>query len=172
VADRERTDFNPAAVIARLNRHGVRYVVIGGLAAVLRGSPSITQDVDVCYDRDHENLERLAGALNEAHPALRGGSPGMRFVIDARALGLGDTFTLTTDDGPVDILATPSGTRGYPDLAANADLMEAFGESFLVAGLEDLIRMKRASGRPKDRIELEILGALREEIERGGSDLA
>jgi hypothetical protein len=166
VENSDRTDFQPQAVVARLNRHGVQYVVIGGVAAVLRGSPSITQDVDVCYQRGHENLERLADALKEAHADLRGAPPGLPFVIDSRSLALGDTFTLTTDDGPLDILATPSGTEGYEDLAANADVVEAFGESFLVAGLDDLIRMKRAAGRPTDRIELEILGALREEIER------
>ena len=164
--DTSRTDFQPAAVVARLNRHGVRYVVIGGLAASLRGSPPITLDVDICYERERDNLERLASALNEAHAGLRGAPADLPFHLDARSLSLGDRFTLETDDGPVDIVATPSGTQGYADLAVNADTVEAFGETFLVAGLEDLIRMKRAAGRPKDRIELEILGALREEIDR------
>jgi hypothetical protein len=64
-------------------------------------------------------------------------------------------------------LATPSGTAGYDDLAANA--AEAVLDDDLVvpvASLDDLIRMKRAAGRPKDRVELEILGALRDEISR------
>jgi hypothetical protein len=44
---------------------------------------------------------------------------------------------------------------------------EFLGHRLHVASLDDLIAMKRAAGRPKDRVELEILGALREEIDRG-----
>ncbi len=66
-------------------------------------------------------------------------------------------------------MASPDGTDGLDDLAANADEVEAFGQTFLVAGLDDLIRMKRAAGRPKDQVELEILGALREESDRQSS---
>jgi hypothetical protein len=165
--DPRRTQLQPSAVLARLNRQGVRYVLIGGLAAALRGSPSVTQDVDVCYARDPDNLERLARALAEANAALRGAPEGIPFRLDARTLAAGDSFTFTTDDGPLDVIATPAGTAGYDDLAANADTTLAFDEEFLVASLDDLIRMKRAAGRPKDRIELEILGALRDEIDDG-----
>lgn len=164
--DRRRTDFQPAAVVERLNRHQVRYVVIGGLAAALHGSPSVTVDVDICYDRDPTNVRRLASALLEAHAELRGAPPDLPFTPDAPTLTRGGTFTLTTDDGPLDIMATPDGTGGFEDLAANADRVEAFGQEFRVAGIDDLIRMKRAAGRPKDRVELEILGALRDEIDR------
>jgi hypothetical protein len=166
VDDLRRTDFQPAAVVERLNRHGVRYVVIGGLAAALHGSPSVTVDVDVCYARDPDNLRRLAAALLEAHAELRGAPPELPFTPDAATLAKGDAFTLLTDDGPLDVMATPAGTSGFDDLAANADRVEAFGQEFLVAGIDDLIRMKRAAGQPKDRAELEILGALREEMER------
>lgn len=165
--DLRRTDFQPAAVVGRLNRHGVRYVVIGGLAAVLHGSPSLTVDVDVCYASDPDNLRRLAAALQEAHGTLRGAPTDLPFVPDAITLSKGDAFTLLTDDGPLDVMATPAGTSGFDDLAANAERMEAFGQEFLVAGIDDLIRMKRAAGRPKDRVELEILGALRDEIDAG-----
>ena len=163
--DPNRTEFQPAAVLARLNRHGVRYVLIGGLAAALRGSPSVTQDVDICYGREADNLARLADALRKAHAELGGAPAGLPFQLDARALAAGDTFTLTTDDGPLDVVGTPAGTSGYDDLAANADAMDAFGQRFLTASVDDLIRMKRAAGRPKDRVELEILGALRDEID-------
>ena len=74
-------------------------------------------------------------------------------------------LTFTTDLGWLDVMATPAGTDGYDDLAAGADATQAFGEQFLVASVDDLIRMKRAAGRPKDRVELEILGALRDEME-------
>jgi hypothetical protein len=167
LVDRLAPDFQPAAVIGLLNRHGVRYVLIGGLAAALRGSPSVTQDVDICHARDQRNLESLADALREIHARLRGAPPTLPSRLDALTLVRGDSFTFTSDLGWLDLLATPSGTAGYDELAANADRVEAFDETFLVASIDDLIRMKRAAGRPRDRAELEILGALREEIDRG-----
>ena len=53
-------EFQPEAVIRLLGRHGVRYVVIGGLAAITHGAPIVTRDIDLCYDRDPWNLERTA----------------------------------------------------------------------------------------------------------------
>jgi len=166
LTDRLAPDFQPAAIIALLHRHAVRYVVIGGLAAALRGSPSVTQDVDICHARNRENLTHLASALGEVHARLRGAPPDLPFRLDALTLARGDSFTFTTDLGWLDILATPSGTGGFDELVANADRMEAFDETVLVASIDDLIRMKRAAGRPRDRAELEILGALRDEIDR------
>lgn len=166
MTDHLAPDFQPAAIIGLLNRHGVRYVLIGGLAGALRGSPSVTQDVDICHARDDKNLKLLADALGEIHVRLRGTPPDLAFRLDALTLARGDSFTFTSDLGWLDILATPSGTAGYDELAANADRIEAFGETFLVASIDDLIRMKRAAGRPRDRAELEILGALRDEIDR------
>ena len=159
-------EFQPGRVIALLNRHEVNYILIGGLAAAMHGSPTVTIDIDICYDREPANLARLESALAEVHARLRDAPEDLPFRLDARSLANGDSFTFETDDGPLDILGTPSGTQGYADLAANAEQVGAFDQTFQVAALEDLIRMKRAAGRPKDRVELEILGALREEIEK------
>lgn len=157
-------EFDPQSVIRLLGRHRVRYVLIGGLAAVTHGSPLVTQDVDVCHARDDTNLRRLAAALKEVDAALRGADPGIRIRLDAKTLRAGDAFTFTTDIGWVDLLGTPAGTDGYEDLARTADAFDLFGYRVLVASVEDLIRMKRASGRPKDLLALEELGALRDEL--------
>ncbi len=159
-------DFQPEAVIRLLGRHEVKYVLIGGLAAITHGAPLVTQDIDVCYSLDARNLERLAAALGEAHATLRGVDTPLPFKPDARTLARGDSFTLTTDIGWLDILATPTGTTGYEDLARTAETYDLFGYRVLVASVDDLIRMKRAAGRPKDLLAVEELGALREELDR------
>jgi hypothetical protein len=159
-------DFQPESVIRLLGRHRVRYVLIGGLAAVIHGSPLVTQDIDLCCDRDPSNLERLADALREVHAQLRGAEPGLPFRLDAATLARGDAFTFTTDIGWIDVMATPAGSAGYEELARTADGLNLFGHRVLVASVDDLIRMKRAAGRPKDLLALEELAALREELDR------
>lgn len=160
------TEFDPTVPLAVLLRHGVRLVLIGGVAGNALGSPIPTEDLDVCYDRADDNLERLAAALVEMGAQLRGAPQGLPFILDALTLKRGDTFTFDTVHGAVDVLGTPSGTRGYPDLAANAVEM-IVGEDLhvRVVALDDLIRMKRAAGRPKDLRAVEELGALRDEVE-------
>jgi hypothetical protein len=156
--------FDPLLGLRTLVEHGVRFVLIGGFAGALRGSPVITGDVDVCYARDDENLERLAEALGSLGARLRGAPPDVPVLLDARTLRAGDHFTLSTSAGPLDVLGTPSGTKGFADLDADATDEEVDGVTIRVASIEDLIRMKRASGRAKDRIALEWLSAVRDEV--------
>ena len=165
----EPAAFDPRRVLQRLNDGGVRYIVIGALAGILHGSPTVTADVDVCYARDPENVEALANVLKGLNARLRGAEPGLPFRLDAKTLLAGDSFTFVTDAGDFDVLGTPAGTRGFDDLVRAATPMDLDGLQVLVADIDDLIRMKLAAGRPKDRVEVEILGALREEIDKHGS---
>lgn len=158
--------FDPVHILRRLQAHGVRFVLIGGLAAKAHGSPTLTVDIDVCPARDRDNLERLAAALGELGAALRGAPRDLPFHPDRRTLERTEILTLTTDFGDLDVISRPQGIDGYDELAANAADTELADQLVVpVAALDDLIRMKRASGRLKDRVELEILGALRDEIE-------
>ncbi|HYN35956.1 MAG TPA: hypothetical protein VEV82_03175 [Actinomycetota bacterium] len=152
-------------ILDALARHDVSFVLIGGLAARLHGSPTVTVDVDICPARDEDNLQHLADCLKSIDARLRGVEDDVPFLLDARSLKAGRNFTFNTSLGALDILGEPAGTRGYEDLAANAIEMDIDGLTLKVASLDDLMRMKEAAGRPKDRIELEILGALRDEIE-------
>lgn len=161
--------YQPFAALAALQRHRVRFVVIGGFGARVWGSPTMTNDVDVCYDRSEDNLEHLASALTELGARLRGVADEVPFLVDATTLAKGQDFTFDTALGPLDVLGAPAGTSGFEELAANAvdfDLGE--GLVVAVAHIDDLIRLKRAAGRPKDRIELEVLAAVREELESSG----
>lgn len=160
-------EFDPLRTLETLNRHGVRYVLIGGFAGKLHGSPALTADIDICYARDAGNLDRLVAALGELHPVLRGADESLPFRLDARTIRNGDSFTFVTDAGDLDILGTPAGTGGFEQLARTAVRMDLDGVVVDVASLDDLIAMKQASGRPRDRAHLEILGALRDEIDRG-----
>lgn len=160
------SSFDPLRILKTLDGHGVRFVVIGGIAGRLWGSTSVTNDLDVCYARDRENLKALAGALTELKVKLRGADRDLPFAADARTLKAGDHFTFTTSAGNLDILGTPAGSRGYEALARTATVMDVGGVTVKVAAIEDLIAMKRAAARPKDLIEVEVLSALREELEK------
>jgi hypothetical protein len=155
-------------ILLALTHANVRFVLIGGLAAQAHGSPSLTFDVDVCFDLDGDNLDRLAGVLLDLAAIRRQMPDGIVAPIDARALRAGDVFTLRTRLGDLDLLAHPEPSLDYAKLATHAIRIEYFGVDILVASLDDLMAMKRAAGRPKDLIELEILGALREQIDRRG----
>src|SRR5829696_7334099 len=80
----EKPDFSPLPMLAALEEHGVLYVVIGGLAAQLRGAPLVTLDLDVSPARDRDNLDRLAAALSslDAVPRIADAPPGLEIPLD------------------------------------------------------------------------------------------
>jgi hypothetical protein len=162
--------FNPIPIFQLLSRHQVRFVLIGGFAGRLWGSNTITNDLDICYARDRTNLEALAAALRELKATLRGAPKDIPFLLDARTLEHGDHFTFETKFGDLDCLGTPAGSKGYQDLVDGSTEMVVDSVHILVAALQDLIRLKRTAARPKDLVEVEILAALREEIERKKRD--
>lgn len=160
--------FRPRELVEALVAGGVRFVVIGGLAAQAHGSPSATFDLDVVPSWDHVNLqrlERILADLGAVRHGLPGDAPPMP-PLDARTLLAGAVFSLNTRHGRFDLLANPDPGLDYERLMLSAEPRELFGSRLYVASLDDLMAMKRAAGRPKDRVELEILGALREEIDR------
>jgi hypothetical protein len=160
-------DFDALRALRVLQAHRVRFVVIGGIASRAWGSPTITNDLDICYQRGKENHQALAAALRELESTLRGAPAGLPFLLDERTIAMGDSFTFETVAGSLDCLGTPSGTSGYPDLVKNATEVE-LDEDLRVAicSIDDLIRMKRAAARPKDKIEVEILTAVKEERDK------
>lgn len=126
----------------------------------------MTNDLDICHARDLKNLRALAGALADLEASLRGAPEGLPFHPDAETLARGDHFTFSTNAGNLDCHGTPAGSRGFADLIAGSAPMKLDSIEIRVASVDDLIRLKRAAGRPKDLIEVEILGALKEEMER------
>lgn len=159
--------FDPLGALESLLVNGVDFVVIGGLAARLHGSPTVTDDLDISHDKERRNLERLAASLKQMNARLRLPDPDERvkIMLDWRWLHAADNLTFITDFGALDCLALPAGVESYEELATRAVPMDLDGLTINVASLEDLMGMKKAAGRRKDLIELEILAALKEEID-------
>jgi predicted nucleotidyltransferase len=155
------TDFE--RLLQALAAGGVEYILVGGLAANAHGAIRTTRDVDIVYARSRANLERLATTLAPLRPYLRGAPPGLPFRLDVPTLESGLNFTLTTDLGELDLLGDVSGGGGYDDLLADSETLDLFGVSCRCLGLDALIRVKRAAGRPKDFEALAELEALRQE---------
>lgn len=142
-------------------------MVIGGIAATFQGSTTITRDFDICYSRERANLDRLASALRELDVRLRGVDVDVPIQVDGATLRNGLNFTFKTKHGDFDCLGDPGGGFDYELLKRNADQMDVTGWKVMVASLDDIIAMKRAAGRIKDRIEVENLSALREVRDKG-----
>ncbi|HMC64949.1 MAG TPA: hypothetical protein VKI65_08405 [Gemmataceae bacterium] len=158
-------------IAEHLQRHGVEFLVIGGQAAVLHGSPVPTFDVDLCYRRSADNLQKLAKSLEELHPTLRGAPPDLPFRLDPQSLALGSNFTFLTDLGPLDLLGWVEPFGEFEKLLARAERMDLGSCKVLVIGLDDLISIKRHINRPKDQVvavQLEALKRLRDAEEHPG----
>jgi len=161
-------EFDPVAMLRLLHAHRVQFLVVGGIAARLRGAPLLTQDVDITPAPDRANLERLAGALKDLDARLRTATEpdGVPFPFDPGLLGNATVWTLTTKHGDLDLVVSPAGTDGYRDLIRDADELNVATEpdlSVQVASLADVIRSKEAAGREKDRAALPLLRRTLEE---------
>jgi hypothetical protein len=144
-----------------LERHGAEYIVIGGQAELLMGSPRVTYDVDLCYRRTAENLNRLAAALQELRVTLRGAPADLPFKADAKTLQMGSNFTLSTPFGALDLLGYVEPIGEYADVLKNSEVYPADGYELRTIGLEDLIRIKQHIRRFKDSESLYELLAIK-----------
>jgi len=152
---------------------GIRFVIIGGVAMRMQGTAHVTDDIDFSYSRDVTGFPGLIETLNRHHVRLRNVPADLPFSFDLRTLKNTQNFTLVTDVGDIDLLAEPAGIDSFEGLWERATEMEIFGLSVRVASIEDLIGMKSAAGRPKDKqhlLELQDLQQLlRDEAKREGN---
>jgi predicted nucleotidyltransferase len=159
------TDFE--GLIHRLRDDGVRYVLVGGFAGTILGSPRTTIDLDIVYARDADNLASLVRALAPTSPYLRGAPSGLPFRLDVPTLERGLNFTLTTSLGDLDLLGEVTGGGGYDQLLPQTAAIRVFDTDVRVVTLSTLIHLKRAAGRPKDLEVIAELEALSEEEREG-----
>ncbi|WP_157544605.1 hypothetical protein [Nocardioides halotolerans] len=153
--------FDFDRIVEALTDHGVKFVVIGGLAAVAQGSPFPTEDVDVTPEMTRDNLDRLSAALRDLDARIRTDAvpDGLPFDHDGESLGAAGVWNLVTPHGWLDISMVPAGTGGYADLVADARELDIMGIQVRVASLADVIRSKQAANRAKDQ---RVLPTLRE----------
>lgn len=155
-------DLQVEVIFRALEEHGVRYLLIGGLAAVAHGSPIPTQDVDITPESSAENLSRLSDALRTLGARVRaeGVEDGLPFAHDAASLASPGMWNLITPYGYLDISFVPSGTHGYDDLQRDAVEISVYGLRIRLASLADIVRSKQAANRPKDQRALPVLREL------------
>jgi hypothetical protein len=163
--------FEP--VLDALDRRGVRFVVVGGVAVVLHGHPRLTVDLDLVIDLARDQAEAAVAALVDdlglrtrlpvdpgdfSDPEIRS-----RWVRDRNleVLSFHDPSRSTVE---VDVFAQDP--IPFEDLWRRSVVMSLGRLEIRVASIEDLIRMKRVSGRPQDRIDIEALEEIRERRSR------
>jgi hypothetical protein len=159
LTDRPAAAFDPLAIIETLNRHGVPFIAIGGIAAGVQGAMWATFDLDVVYSREAGNLRALAAALQELDARPIGLEAGVTVRLDERSLRHGDIWTLATRHGRLDLLGEPAPGLRYETLAPRARTIEGRA-TYRVAGIADLIAMKRYAARPRDEGQIELLRAV------------
>lgn len=153
-------------LIQALDRHGVDFVVVGGVAGLAHGSAYPTYDLDVAYARDFGNMERLAAALTEIGVTLGGAPDSLPFQLDAQTLANGANFTFDTEFGSFDVLGDVAGIKSYEELRRNAKFERIDGVDVRIASLDDLIAMKRAANRAKDQLMVLEYVELADELRR------
>jgi len=158
--------FDPESILEMLNEHRVRYIVIGGIAAILQGSPFPTLDLDICADTNPENMQNLATALCDLD--AKEWDPRKDIEVprtwDTATLSVDKTWILRTRYGALDVLFKPAGTRGFSDLRRREVAISLEELEVGVAAVEDLIRMKEAAGRRRDLEQLPTLRKLEQRL--------
>lgn len=146
-----------------LANHEVEYVTVGGIAIQAYGGQRLTQDLDVAIASSNENLTRLASALSNLDARILG-PDGQRSksVPSAGLLASSDQWHLITTHGPLDVLTLPAHLGSFADMRARAHEVPLGDLSIPIAQRDDLLKMKRAAGRPQDLADVELLESLDE----------
>ncbi len=150
-----------ASMLQGLVRGEVAFVIVGGVAGSAHGSAHVTNDLDICYDPAEVNLARLAVRLARWQAYPRDIEPGLPFFMDVRTLRAAPVLTLQTSEGALDCLDAIKGVGDWKAVRRRSERVEAFGVTLRILTLDALIDAKRATGRPKDALQLVELEALR-----------
>jgi len=152
-------EFRPEEMFAALAQGGVDYVTVGGFALIAHGVVRATLDVDIIPEGSSENLVRLAGAIM-ALGGVPHGEPGTK--VSAELLARDANMRFDTRVGQLDVLCSAAYRRMYADLRARSATETVDGVPLIVVSRNDLVRLKAASGRDRDLLDIGDLLALEE----------
>jgi hypothetical protein len=152
-------------ILADLNRAGVRYVLIGGIALIRHGVVRATADVDAVLDPSEENLGRLRSLISEWAATRPDGSP-----LPPDAVAVGRSIHLATPHGDLDFLGERSSPLTYSELSARADTRRVDGVDAPICSLADLVALKRLAGRERDLTDLRELESAHGELPDSRTD--
>lgn len=171
VTIRDTREFEGSRILETLAALGVEHVVIGGVAFQAHGSPRLTTDLDIVPRPDLVNFSRLAGALIELEAAMkRSRRPIRRF--DPHRFARAPLLPFSTKYGEFDVLSAEHAFGGtYDDLRSRAVEVKHGSLTILVAGVDDLVRMKRIAGRPIDLHDIATLTTPSESVEREAEEI-
>jgi acylphosphatase len=161
----DRGPLDPVRIYEALQRHEVEYLTIGGVAVNVHGHVRNTRDVDILIEWTAENMERLAAALTDLDAKLFGVDADLLDVDprDPEDLLNGGNFTLRTAAGGLDLFDPGEipGGRPYEEMRPRAVEAVVQGVHIRAIGFDDLIRLKRESGRDRDLEDVATLLAAR-----------
>ncbi len=159
-------------IVETFERHGVEYLIVGGVSAQVHGAQRATGDFDCLPVTTRANLERLAAAMRELGARLRveglsdEQARELPIPLDGAWLANMDISTWRTDAGDLDVMtgmpARDGRRRSFADLVPRARRARLGPVSVLVPHLDDIIASKEWADRPKDREALDELRALAE----------
>lgn len=156
-------------VVKRLGAVQADFIIVGGVSGVLQGASIITRDVDLCYRRTPENIQRIVAALQPLNPRPRGFPPDLPFEFDERTVQFGSNFTLDIGGEALDLLGDMAGIGGYEQVIGDAVDLVVAGVPVKVLSLSQLIQTKTAAGRTKDLAALPDLKAALERTQKHDS---
>ena len=147
-----RPQNNLKQLLERLLQHDIDFVLVGGFACVVHGSPLVTQDIDICLAINEEQIGKLRTALRDLNPRHRM-NPSYKpsFLEYPESLDGINNIYLETDLGVLDILSELRPVGSFETIKKNAISISLYGHTCRVASIEDLIRIKETMGRPKDK---------------------
>lgn len=148
------TTISTLNLLRRLTDRGIEFVVIGGVAANVHGSPRTTFDLDICASLDHSTCVKVIEAVSDLHPKFRT-RPDLPVITpdNPNLKGLKNLY-LRTDSIMLDVLGDVAGVGDFAACAKEADWIDFQGLRCRILKLDALIRAKRAAGRNKDLIAI------------------
>lgn len=154
-------------LLKRLLESKIEFVLIGGYAAVLYGSSQVTQDIDICATMNEANLaelRKILADLDPKHRMNRGFQPSlMDYPPQGQSL---DNYYLQTKSGVLDIVQEVIPVGVFDRVNERATTVSLFGHPCRVISIDDLIEVKKAMTRPKDKSVLQELEFIKKKMAR------